>query len=538
MFDGCFSHRAGERRRRCALPVILLPILLLLGACAAAAVTSVDAAPPQAIPAASPCSAPASDGGTLAAFLRAEPRSALEALRPTAGPLHQPIGTPVALAQGWYDEGLVHLAAYDWLRAAQAFHRARVLDPQAALAEVGLARAAIELEDFGLARYALQAAETILAEAAASPEPASGPEATPDRAALWQRIFAQKLAALCAPVAERAAALAEYRRRIDALLAVAPLDADALTVRGVASEVTAAGRGQGGGSEAAGYFLRALQAAPEHIAAHHFLVHAYENLGRHEAALPHAEKLAAGAPTAPHAQHMVGHVLARSERWQESLPWFLRADALHRVPLQGAALADPRSAEIVRRYDWHFGHNLRVLGMVEWELGQKEAARGHLQETSQLQFVGWRSRFYTTPWIEHLLLERRWPEALAAARALGEQGSQPGGTAQRAFAELLTAEALLGLGRPAQARQAAQRARVAEQEVMAEADSQPAGYPIPWLVRDLAGHLARLFELSAAPSAAAAAELRARYAAEADQQTTFDGWITARYRLHRLEPLP
>jgi len=270
------------------------------------------------------------------------------------------------------------------------------------MAHVGLARAFLEMEGFAEAADHLAAATRL----------ATGERAAPI-AEGWRKIFQQKLAALCVPASRRASAQRLYIEQIDALLELTGGDSHVLTLRGVASEATVAGRGQGGGAEAAVWFRQAIEANPDQLDAHHFLIHAYEDLGQHPRALPHAQVFAKGAPHAPHALHMVGHVLARSEKWEEAAPWFRRADLLHR-----ARLVDPASTSLMRRFDWHFGHNLRILAEVEWQLGRREVAYRLLQETADTAFHGWRGTFYETPPLELLLLRGRYTEAGAVGASL------------------------------------------------------------------------------------------------------------------------
>ncbi len=454
------------------------------------------------------CSAvPSPFDSSLRAYLRRK-----LARPPQTTRLHQRVHTESSLAQGWYDEGIGHLAAYDWLFAADAFGRALAADEKLAMAHVGLARAYLEMEAFAEADQHLTAAERLGAEEGGSPV-AEG----------WRRVIRQKLVALCAPAQERSREQFLYRQRIDELLQLTGNDSHALTLRGVAAEATVAGRGQGGGEEASNWFRLAIQANPEQLDAHHFLTHAYENLGQLDRALPHAQSFAKGAPLAPHALHMVGHVLARAGKWEESEPWFRRTDLLHR-----ARWADPKSVALMRRFDWHFGHNLRIFAEVEWQLGRRDEACRLLQETAETSFDGWRGTFYETPPLELLLWKGRYREALAGAELLATRGPL-----ELAFAQPLISEALVGLGREAEAKEAAARGRLALHEVEAIDARIPSGRPDLALARGFDRFLDQLLAVRQA-SPDSRPELLRQIRQRIDAQVTFDSWLTALTRFHRL----
>ena len=79
------------------------------------------------------------------------------------------------------------------------------------------------------------------------------------------------------------------------------------------------------------YYERALALVPGHFAAHHYLTHADENTGQHEAgARRTARRLPKSAPEVPHARHMHGHNLRRAGRVFEAIAEFEAADRLHR----------------------------------------------------------------------------------------------------------------------------------------------------------------------------------------------------------------
>src|SRR5262249_49978569 len=154
-----------------------------------------------------------------------------------------------------------------------------------------------------------------------------------------------------------------------------PRDVELLLLRGLAED-QGTNPGMGANRAAAGYFERALAAAPDYFAPHHYLIHADENDGRIERALPHAEAYARLAPEVPHAHHMYAHVLRRVGRIDEAIREFQRANDL--------TLAHERSGGVPRGYDWHYAHNLDLLGVSYEYVGQLRRAEPLLREGFEL----------------------------------------------------------------------------------------------------------------------------------------------------------
>jgi len=356
-------------------------------------------------------------------------------LDPGAGRLHQEVTTRSREAQRYYDQGLAYLASYVWVEAARSFHQALRRDPDLAMAELGLARAYENAE-------ALDEAATHLSRAE---ELAQGP-AVPERERLWIRLGRQQHDAIHAPAEEQQERLLAYRGALDGLIAMDPSDPHAWVLRGNAEEPGAWGRGQAGGVGSIAYYEAALRRDPNHLGAHHFLAHSYENIGRHEAAADYARRYAADAPGVAHAQHMLGHVLPRQGKWREARTQFVKADGLERAYYRAEGI-DPAE-------DWHHGHNLHLLAVVNLQLGDRAEAERYLREAFDLDERGVFAGVYAGPYVQFLLLGGRNQEALAAAAGIESEPT----TAAQVIGAALTGEALLGLGREADARAALERA--------------------------------------------------------------------------------
>jgi len=91
-----------------------------------------------------------------------------------------------------------------------------------------------------------------------------------------------------------------------------PLDPGLWILRGFADEGPGAGHGQTGDLDSIAFYLSALAVSPNNSAAHHYLAHSYENIGRTEEALSHSEAYLRVSSAIPHAHHMRGHELRRA----------------------------------------------------------------------------------------------------------------------------------------------------------------------------------------------------------------------------------
>ncbi len=263
--------------------------------------------------------------------------------------MHQPVTTRSSEAQAFYDQGLTLLHHYVFIEAARSFHQALRADPECAMCWMGLSRA-----EQGLERQAATGAAIEKAKSLAS-------KATP-REQTFIALRARQIEAQDAPPAEEKELHTAYKAAIDKALAVDPEDADLWILRGNAEEPGPWGRGQFGGAASIAFYEAALSRAPGHFGAHHYLVHSYENIGRHDEAARHGKIYAESSPAVAHAQHMYGHVLPRLGRWNEALAQFEKADAIEE--------AYARSENLRPGDDWHHLHNLQLLGYTYLRLGR------------------------------------------------------------------------------------------------------------------------------------------------------------------------
>ncbi|HWP84325.1 MAG TPA: hypothetical protein VNN17_04005, partial [Terriglobia bacterium] len=434
------------------------------------------------------------------------------ALLDRIGQLSQRVSTASAEAQAYYNQGVALLHSYVWVDAARSFHEALRRDPALAMAELGLAKAYANADDWRRAYAHLEKAAALSA----------GGKLTA-KEAKWIALCEIQFNAIFAAPQERELRHKIYKEQIEELIALDPADPHAWVLRGNAEEPRPQGRGQGGRVGSIAFYEAALHHDPGFWPADHYLVHSYENLGNYELAAAHGKKYAEAAPGVPHAEHMYAHVLPRLGRWQQAADQLAKADRLHRADFErGLAPID----------EWHQGHNLHLLGVAHLRLGNEAEAAKYLKEAFDLPVRGVRDGRFTNPWLEYLLMRGRFEEALTAAQ---EAEKRPLAAA-RLIGAARAAEALLALNRVAEARQAQRRALAAMEKLQQEADNPvydylPANYQLVQLdVLDA--------EMALAGGDANAAEERLlRFADRLVRETGFDGWATGLFRLEQIAAL-
>jgi tetratricopeptide (TPR) repeat protein len=423
-------------------------------------------------------------------------------IRAGAGKVSQKITAKTPAAQAFYDQGLAYLHSYVWIEAARSFHQALREDPDCAMALMGLARAEQGVNRSKESQAAIARAKSL------EPRVTEG-----ERRHIELR--AQQIEAQLAPPEKEKEKHEAYKRAIEKAIAADPSDAELWILRGNAEEPGPWGRGQVGGVGAIAFYEAALARYPGHLGAHHYLVHAYENVGRHADAAEHAKVYAAAAPNVAHAQHMYGHVLPRLGRWKEALEQFEKGDAIEQ--------AYAREEKLRPGDDWHHPHNLHLLAVSYLRLGRVDDAEKTFRRLFDVPIrfpqYGWQHA--TLP--EYLLLRGRPEEALAAARVLSDRTP-----AARAAGAAVESETLLALGRTSEAADAAKRARAAFDDA-----KKRAGHEARWIERFVAPFV-RQVEAELAMSEKSSEQTLLAFADEIAANPRFDAWGEGLFRLERI----
>lgn len=344
-------------------------------------------------------------------------------LREGIGQAHEAVTTTSKNAQAFYDQGLAYLHAFFWIEAARSFNEALRADDRVALAHVGLSYALGELGDAAGARASAARAEAI-----------AGPLNDRERMRIELRTLQLR-------------GDKDYRDRLASAAKRFPMDVEILLLVGRAQDASHDAHGMEAGSASLAFYERALPLAPDYFATHHYLAHAYENVGRMDRALEHAAAFARLAPAIPHAHHMHGHVLRRVGRMDDAIQQFRRADELGTAYL--------KAERIPAEYDWHYRHNLDLLGTSYQYVGQLRAAEAALERsftmppTSRLN-----DELNRKEWPQFLLARGRAKEAQAAAATLSTHPLP----LVRALSDILASRALAALRLPVAAADAGNRA--------------------------------------------------------------------------------
>jgi tetratricopeptide (TPR) repeat protein len=352
-------------------------------------------------------------------------------LREGTGNEHDPVTTKSSEAQALYDQGLQLLHSYALIDASRSFYQALRADPNLALAWVGLSRAYVGLQDRAAARKAVARALAL-----------SGSVSEPEK----RRVQLEQKRLDAIDDLENPAKQREYKQALNAALSKDFADLELWILRGNAEEPTADGWGQRGDAASVAFYEHVLALAPDHAAAHHYLIHSFENLGRIAEALQHGEAYAKSAPAIPHAHHMYGHDLRRASRAREAIERFRKADELERAYFQ--------TESIPPELDWHHGHNLNLLAASLEYIGQIKEAEAFLHRSFDLPAAVDVQAFFKQEWPAFLLRRGRAEDALGAAERLAADKR----LSTRFAGQLLRSKALMKLGRLDEAKAALREA--------------------------------------------------------------------------------
>ena len=174
-------------------------------------------------------------------------------LRTGIGTLHEKVTTSSQEAQAFYNQGLAYVHSYVWIEGIRSFHQALRLDPNMAMAFLGLTDAYIGLHDPVTARAAFQRAQALAPKVSRSEQ-------------MWITIRDRELDYLESN--EDPDKYVAYRRSISDALKANPNDPWLWIQRGLADEGSPLTHGQVGGVDTIAFYRTALALDPNNFAAH------------------------------------------------------------------------------------------------------------------------------------------------------------------------------------------------------------------------------------------------------------------------------
>ncbi|MBL8878766.1 MAG: tetratricopeptide repeat protein [Phycisphaerales bacterium] len=326
------------------------------------------------------------------------------------GSHHRAIATRSAMAQRYFDQGLVWMYAFNHDEAIRAFEEALRLDPQCAMAAWGVAvclgphinnpilppdRAAEAWQAVrragGLRRFA-RPAEQMLIDAVAQRYADPPPQ---DRSPLDKAY---------------ATAMREVWRKNPDDADIATLYAESLMDLQPWDLWTHDGKPKGATEEIVAVIERALEMNPNHPGALHLYIHAVEASYSPGRAAEAADRLRNLVPAAGHLVHMPSHIDVRIGRWRQA------AEANER-----AIVADEKYRKIApnqgfyRVYMAHNRHFLAFTGMMEGRSAAAIKAAREMLGSVPAEFVQQNAALvdpYTPIAIEALMRFGKWDDLL------------------------------------------------------------------------------------------------------------------------------
>ena len=392
-------------------------------------------------------------------------------LLPGQGRAHLTITTRSPQAQEFFNQGLAQLHSFFSREAERSFLQAAQLDPDApmphwgvAMAAAGDYRPAFQLADDRGQRRPAGVRPRSWDKAAFGP---SGPERAREAAARASELArngdAREKLYIAAVAARRNPASkdpeGDYIRAWRHLLREFPREWEAASFLALAlmSGYTPVDKKpRQGTSEAAAWLEEILKHDPDHVGAHHYVIHALEGSSRAQDAWHSSKRYPELAPQIPHALHMPGHIYVQTGRWADAAQAFEQAARKERELMSADQLYG----------SGHHGHNLHFLASTYCFLDKYSAAlevsaellaiRETPREASQLTNTrtahrqGWFARLRT------LVHFRQWDQILD-----GVQLPEYPGPRERAWRHWARGLALAARGETASA--AAESKRLDEQ---------------------------------------------------------------------------
>ena len=312
-----------------------------------------------------------------------KPATAPARLFEGAGKVHMPITTRSSEAQAFFNQGLALLHSFWGYEADRSFERAAQLDPECAMAQWGIAMAAV---NEARRDSAIKRAKEL------------APKAT-DRERLYIAAVEARYQGETATVQNNAflGATEAYKNALRRLVSMYSDDLEAKLFLALASlnGYEHDGSPRPGTVEAIALCQLVLAKAPNHLAAHHYLIHAFESGKRAKDGEQHADVYGSLAPKVGHAVHMPGHIYVHVDRWDDAARVFENSAEIDRAYIRDNHESSDHTAG-------PYSHNLHFLAMVYGYQGRYrdalrisrellDVARKPGEEKSRAALEGWLS---------------------------------------------------------------------------------------------------------------------------------------------------
>ena len=336
------------------------------------------------------------------------------------GNLHHPVKTKSALAQRYFDQGLMMLYAFNHMESERSFRSAASEDPHLAIAWWGVAMAvgpnlndATSMEHDKKGREAIAKAVKLKKYASAEEKGLIAAQA--------KRYGAKSEADLPKLAEAYAAAMGKLADKYKDDPDVRTLYADAVMNTMPWDYYNSDGSEKRNIGKAIGILEGTMQRWPEHPGANHLYIHAVEASAHPERAIPAAKRLGPYAPAAGHLVHMPSHIWVRVGDWEDAS----KAN-------EDATKADEdyiTQCHVQGRYPLgYYPHNLHMLTFASMMEGRSAAAlqaskkaAGQMPKEMQEEPPSFAALFSSLP-VFAMVRFGRWDDLLAYPQPLDKKG--------------------------------------------------------------------------------------------------------------------
>ncbi|MBZ5665783.1 MAG: hypothetical protein LAO30_14370 [Acidobacteriia bacterium] len=271
------------------------------------------------------------------------------------GDLHHPVSTKNAEAQGFFDQGLRLIYAFNHDEAARSFQKAAELDPKLAIAYWGIAEAVGPNYNDPASEDRFKQAHDAIQKAVDLSGNASGVERG--------YIFAMAKRFPADPKSDLRKAAEDYRDAMREVVKKYPDDLDAATLFAESGMNLHPwglwhqdGTPEAGTEEIVATLESVIKRDPNHLGALHYYIHAVEASNSPERALAGANRLAALAPAAGHIVHMPAHVYIRTGDYAAAVKTNQEAAAADRAYIKNSGVQGIYPM-------MYYSHNLHFIAM-------------------------------------------------------------------------------------------------------------------------------------------------------------------------------